>query len=52
MRAAKGGSNSVAHSGWVDIRHVFAVVSLADFTHPVIASLDHPPFCKQKGGDF
>jgi hypothetical protein len=31
-------------------RHALTVMPLAELTHPVFASLDHPFFCKQKSG--
>ena len=36
--------------GWVNVRNALTETSLAYLTHPVVAALDHPPFCKQKGG--
>jgi hypothetical protein len=38
--------------GLGNVRDALAVVPRADFTHPVIAALDHPPFCLQNGGDY
>lgn len=50
FRTAKGGLNSVSHSGWVDGRDALGANAARIFPHPVVASLDHPPFCKQNGG--